>query len=49
MLIDDLTHFDTQKSPNHPVQKYFEGVKKSLPESPALATPQQKVTWDGPE
>ena len=42
--IDDLTHFDTQNSPNPPVQKYFEGVKKSLPDSPALAAPQQKVT-----
>ena len=49
VLIDDLTHFDTQNSPNPPVQKYFEGVKKSLPESPALAAPQQKVTRDGPE
>ena len=44
--IDDLTHFDTQNSPNPPVQKYFEGVKKSLLDIPALAAPQQKVTRD---
>ena len=37
--IDDLTHFDTQNTPNPPVLKYFEGVKKSLPESPALSAP----------
>ena len=30
VLIDDLTHFDTQNSPNPPVQKYFEGVNKSF-------------------
>ena len=47
--IDDLTHFDAQNSPNPPVQKYFEGVNKSLPKSPDLASPQQKITWDGPE
>ena len=47
--IDDLTHFDTQNSPNLPVKKNFEGFKKSLPDSPALAAPQQKVTQDGLE
>ena len=49
VLINDLTHFDTQNSTNPPVQKYFKGVKKSLPESPALSGPHQKVTRDGPE
>ena len=49
VLIDDLKHFDTQNLPNTPVQKYFEGVKKSLPESPALSGPHHKVTRDGPE
>ena len=47
--INDLTHFDTQNSPNPPVQKIVEGVKKSLPGSPALAAPQQKVTRYGLE
>ena len=49
VTINDITHFDTQNSPNPPVQKYFKGFKKSLPESPAFADPQQKVTRDGPE
>ena len=49
VLIDDLTHFDMQNSPNPPVQKNFEGVKKSLPGSPALVAPKQKVTQDGLE
>ena len=47
--IDDLTHFDAQDSRNPPVQKYFEGIKKRLPESPDLASPQKKITWNGPE
>ena len=47
--INDLTNFDAQDSPDPPVQKYFEGIKESLQESPALAFPQQKITWNGPE
>ena len=47
--IDDMTHLDAQDSPNPPVQKYFEGIKKSLPKSPALASPQQKITRNGLE
>ena len=46
---NDLTHFDAQDLPDPPVQKYFEGIKESLPEIPALASPQQKITWNGPE
>ena len=38
VLIDDLTHFDTHNSPNPPVQKNFEGVKKSLPGSPRITS-----------
>ena len=49
VLIDDLTRFDAQSLPNTPVQNYFEGIKKNLPESPTLASPQQKITWNGPE
>ena len=49
VLIDDLTHFDAQDTSNPPVQKYFEGIKKSLPESPALTSPQQKITRNGLE
>ena len=47
--IDDLTHSDTQNLPKPPVQKNVEGVKKSLPGSPSLAVPQQKVTGYGLE
>ena len=47
--IDDLTHFDAQDSPDPPVHKYFKGIKESLPEIPALASPQQTVTWNSPE
>ena len=49
VLIDDLTHFDVQYLPDPPVQKYFKGIKESLPESPALASPQEKITRNCPE
>ena len=49
LLIDDLNHFDEQNSPNPPVHKYFEGVKKSLPESSALTSPtaEDYMGWPG--
>ena len=49
MSIDYYTHFDVQYLPDPPVQKYFKGIKESLPESPALASPKEKITWNSPE
>ena len=46
VLINDLTNFDVQYLPDPPVLKYFKVIKESLLKSPALASPEEKITWD---